>query len=92
MKRLIFVVSLLLLGIGCAAIKERVDNAKACLADPACIEEVQTARDKGQRIGGLFGGLVPIPAAGAVGSGVVGLLFALEALTRNRKKKEITPP
>ena len=81
------ITTLVLILAGCAFVQKSVNNAKACLADPTCIEEAQKMRDKGQKVGGLFGGLVPLPSGGAVGSAVVGSLYLIFYLIRDKKKE-----
>lgn len=89
MRRVVLIPILIFGILGCAQLKHARDNASACLADPVCVQEATAQRNKGTSMGELFGGLAPVPWAGKVAGSILGGVFLIAYLVRDKKK--VTP-
>lgn len=88
MRKLWLALALLLVFAGCAAIKESVGSAKACLSDPVCLEKATNEAKSAKAVAVSIAGVSPIPlSANLVGGGVYGIALLI-ALIKGGKKKE----
>lgn len=59
MFRIILILSIAFVIIGCTTIRGKVADYNACMADPACVAEVQIARVEAERKAELALGALP---------------------------------
>ena len=86
MKLLYLTTTIVVLLIGCTAIKEGYHNFKDCVVDRDCRQQSVEQGKNYQSYGTAIGGIVPFPlSASIVGAALFGIGFTLNAI-KGRKK------
>ena len=89
MKRFYILCFVVFIALGCAAVKQAGTDAKACLADPACLAQAKAEAERGREIGLTLGGISPIPlSANVVGAVSYGLVLIYALIKGGHKKRE----
>ena len=92
MRRLIpsIILAVFLLS-GCMVIREYVADAKACAADPVCLEKAKASGAKGKEIGEILGASIPVPGGAAAGAiGGYGIMFLIALLRGGKNLKKVS--
>jgi hypothetical protein len=85
-KHIFLLLAVLLIGVGCAAVKQGTVDAKTCLADPVCREEAVKQANSAKQQAVAVAGVSPLPGSANVAGGVAYGVVLLIALVRGGRK------
>lgn len=91
MKKILLILALCGIVMGCAAIKNQAENAKACAADPVCLADAAAKSKSYGDQAGTLAGLSGLPWASTVAKPVVSysaLVLLLCTMGAALRKKE----